>query len=81
MPTTNIYRVRFIPTTDAVEVIVLGMDAMDMPHQGTYLQASMPDWMQDKLASLALLHPPPPENDVAGVGKRISDSVFWVYPD
>jgi hypothetical protein len=75
-----VYRVKFMPDGDTVDVITLGMDCLDLPHQGTYSKDEMPEWMRDKLAALALFPSPPPSNEVAGVGKRIADTIFWVYP-
>lgn len=77
----TVYRVMFLPDKVNVNVIALGIDTLDLPHQGTYDRDELPMWMQDRLSSLAILRPPPPENNVESVGKRISEDVFWVYPE
>jgi len=77
----SVYRVNFLPDKNTVDVIGLGINGLDLPHQGTYHKDNMPDWMQDKLHALAVLRVPPPEANVEGVGKRISETIFWVYPD
>lgn len=42
----------------------------------------LPEWVQLKLATLMLLDADEPnKKEVAGVGRRISESIFWVYPD
>ena len=77
----TVYRVMFLPDNISVNVIALGMNALELPHQGVYNKEELPTWMRDRLSSLAILRPPPPENNVESVGKRISDTVFWVYPE
>jgi hypothetical protein len=39
----------------------------------------LPQWVQDKLAVLMLLDHNANNQEVAGVGRRISESIFWVY--
>lgn len=42
----------------------------------------LPEWIQLKLATLMLLDADEPnKKEVVGVGRRISESIFWVYPD
>lgn len=42
----------------------------------------LPDWVQAKLAVLMLLDPVEPnKKEVLGVGRRISENIYWVYPD
>ena len=77
----SVYRVNFLPDNNTVDVLGLGLNCLDLPHQGTYHKDRLPTWMREKLSSLAVLRVPPPEANVEGVGKRISETVFWVYPD
>lgn len=39
----------------------------------------LPQWMQEKLAVLSIMTANPPTSEVDGVGRRISDDIFWVY--
>ena len=42
----------------------------------------LPEWVQLKLATLMLLDADEAnKKEVVGVGRRISESIFWVYPD
>jgi len=42
----------------------------------------LPDWVQLKLATLMLLDAEEPnKKEVVGVGRRISESIFWIYLD
>jgi hypothetical protein len=74
-------RVLFMVDNEHIELIPFGMDSLDLPSEGVYPKDDIPAWIQDKLSALSILPTPPPENNVEGVGKRISDRVFWVYPD
>ena len=49
----------------------------------TYENADeLPDWMQLKLAALMLLDADEPnKKEVEGIGRRISESIFWIYLD
>ena len=39
----------------------------------------LPLWMQKHLAVLSTFSTTPPVPDIAGVGRRISEDVYWVY--
>lgn len=80
-PDDTVYRVLFLADGVHVEVIAIGMDSLDLPHQGIYDKDDLPEWMQSKLSSLAVLHTPPPVTHVDGLGQRMSKDVFWVYPE
>lgn len=42
----------------------------------------LPHWIKEKLAVLMLIDPDEPnKKDVVGVGRRISENIYWVYPD
>lgn len=77
----NTYRVRVLPT--GVDIICFGMESIDAKCEGHYDGTDdLPDWVQERLAVLMVLDHKPPTHEVAGIGRRISESVFWVYaPD
>jgi hypothetical protein len=39
----------------------------------------LPQWVQDKLAVLMLLDHNANNQEVAGVGRRINEDIFWVF--
>lgn len=41
----------------------------------------LPTWMQQKIAVLMIFDPEKVNDEIAGVGRRISKGTFWVYPD
>ena len=41
----------------------------------------LPKWVQEKLAVLMVLDPDIPNGEITGIGRRISQRVFWVYTD
>ena len=41
----------------------------------------LPTWVQNKLAVLMILDASKKNEDISGVGRRISNEVFWVYKD
>lgn len=41
----------------------------------------LPKWVQEKLAVLMVLDPDQANGEVTGIGRRISQRVFWVYTD
>jgi len=75
----NIYRVAISPATKQADVICLGMDTIDAEAEGIYADTSqLPDWMQAKLAVLALLKVDPPQTKVEDVGMRVDENTYWV---
>ena len=75
----NIYRVAISPATKQADVICLGMDTIDAEAEGIYADTSqLPDWMQGKLAVLALMKVDPPQTKVEGVGMRVDEDTYWV---
>lgn len=77
--TEQVYRVYIQRDTNSVIITPLGMECIEFDLEGAYSWEDLPSWMTDKLAVLNTLHVPPPPTNVAGVGKRISPTVFWVY--
>ena len=75
----NIYRVSIDPTTGQSAVICLGLDTIDAEAEGIYANTSqLPDWMQGKLAVLALMKVDPPQTKVEDVGMRVDENTYWV---
>lgn len=42
---------------------------------------ALPKWAQEKLAVLMVLDPDKVNNDVVGVGRRISRNIYWLYKE
>jgi hypothetical protein len=75
----NVYRVA-VHQDGAVSVVCFGCEIVDPACEGEYSNVdALPDWVKERLAVLMLMSPTPPTQDVDGVGRRISDHVFWVY--
>jgi hypothetical protein len=71
------YRLR-IEKSGRVSILVWGLadnDEMEYHHAD-----KLPTWMKLKLAVLMLLDPSNINEEVKGVGMRISERVFWLYP-
>lgn len=41
----------------------------------------LPTWMQQKIAVLMIFDPEKVNEEIAGIGRRISKGTFWLYPD
>lgn len=55
------------------------MDTIDAEAEGIYADTSqLPDWIQGKLAVLALMRVDPPQTKVEGVGMRVDEDTYWV---
>lgn len=78
MPDDNSYRVEFI--SDGIDVICFGLESIDAKVEGHYDRIDdLPDWVQERLAVLMVISPKPPTPEVDKVGRRINETVFWVY--
>lgn len=77
----NIYRVSLFP--DGVDIVCFGLESVDSQLEGHYDDVNaLPDWVKERLALLNMMPSTPPTNEVAGVGRRISGHVYWVFaPD
>jgi hypothetical protein len=74
------YRVNVSHNTRGVTITSFGINRVDNEVDGHYSSVeALPNWMQERLATLSLLRVPPPPNDVDGVGARIGPYLFWVY--
>jgi len=41
----------------------------------------LPEWMQRKIATLMIFDPAQVNDEIKGLGRRISKGTFWLYPD
>lgn len=41
----------------------------------------LPEWMQRKIATLMIFDPAKVNDEIKGLGRRISKGTFWLYPD
>jgi predicted RNA-binding protein with PIN domain len=75
---TRTYRVQ-VQTDGRVSVSSWGL-AKDV--EDTYDSAdALPEWMQRKIATLMIFDPEKVNDEIKGLGRRISKGTFWVYPD
>jgi hypothetical protein len=75
----TILRVEVKP--NKVGLTLLGLKTLDYDLKETYASVDeLPNWVQEKLALLMLTSAKPPTQDVEGVGRRVSECIFWVYP-
>lgn len=55
-------------------------DSVDLGHTVIYDNVdSLPEWMREKLAVLVTLRFDVPTEELVGLGRRVSEHVFWVY--
>ena len=63
-----------------VEIVCFDLENIDSELEGHYDSVSdLPTWVQERVAVLAVCSPNPPTPTVEGIGRRISESVYWVY--
>ena len=75
----NTYRVMVNLDTGKAEVVCLGIDRVDSGCEGIYNSTNeLPEWMQQKLAVLAMIEVNPPQTEVEGVGIRIDHNTYWI---
>ena len=74
----NIYRVSVFP--DGIDILCFGLASIDSNIDGHYDQTDdLPNWVKERLAVLMITSGIPPTQEVAGIGRRISSHVYWVY--
>jgi hypothetical protein len=59
-----------------VSALYIGLDskpAFEAPDM-----SGLPQWMQERVAVLAMLTQAPPTKPIPGVGRRITESVYWI---
>ena len=63
----------------SVTIINFSLEMLDNDVSGWYSEVDLlPDWVKDRLALLMMVDPIPPTKYVDGVGRRISETVFWI---
>ena len=63
-----------------VEVVCFDLENIDSELEGYYDSVSaLPTWVQERVAVLAVCSPISPTPTVEGVGRRISENIYWVY--
>jgi hypothetical protein len=73
------YRVQLFPD-GGVSVLCFGTGPVGKSIERGYTAVEeTPQWMQDALHVLRILHEPPPVCDIPGVGKRMGTDLYWVY--
>ena len=74
----NIYRIGVFP--DGIDIVCFGLASIDSDISGHYDRPDdLPEWVKERLAVLMITSGTPPTQEVAGVGRRISSHVYWVY--
>ena len=74
----NIYRVSVF--LDGIDIVCFGLSSIDSGINGHYDRSDdLPNWVKERLAVLMITSGTPPTQEVAGVGRRISSHVYWVY--
>ena len=74
----NIYRVSVFP--DGIDIVCFGLSSVDSDINGHYDRTDdLPEWVKERLAVLMITSSTPPTQEVAGIGRRISSHVYWVY--
>ena len=75
----NIYRVS-MKHSPYIEVMCLGDGFVDSACDGMYHGVdALPDWVKERIATLMLCRTTPPMPTIDGVGRRISEDIFWVF--
>jgi hypothetical protein len=65
---------------DKIRVLCFGIDSVDSSLDGEYDSVdALPDWVKERLAVLMVASSDPPTLEIEGVGRRISERVFWVF--
>lgn len=76
--TDEVWRVEEYPT-GAVETMYIGFSPIDSERVILYEDSSeLPEWINDRVAVLRMMPCNPVTSVVFGVGRRISEHVFWV---
>jgi len=73
------YRVKLHAFRRYASITRIGMCGVENLADGVYPYQALPEWVKERLATLSILAPPPPENHVEGVGQRIAEDTFWIY--
>lgn len=66
-------------TLAGVSVMNFDITDMDVCLDKTYnCIDALPNWIKERLAVLMMTSPTPPTDPVDGIGRRISENIFWV---
>lgn len=76
----GMYRVEVMPPKKGGKVIVDNLDDfLDDPIGGVYDSTDkLPDWVKKRLAVLTMTSSKPPTEYIDGIGRRMSETVFWI---
>ena len=75
-----VYLVSFSNTTEYVRIVCIGIECIDTSITGNYTSITKaPDWMQRKVATLAMLSWP--SESIDNLGERVDEHTYWVYDD
>lgn len=73
-----LFRVEIEPSV--VKMVCLDSERIDPSEEGEYNSVDdLPNWVQERLAILMMMSTEPPTQFVDGVGRRISEDVYWVF--
>lgn len=73
-----LFRVEIEPSK--VTMVCLGTERIDPNEEGEYNSVDdLPNWVQERLAILMMMSIEPPTQFVDGIGRRISDTIYWVF--
>ena len=76
------YRVAIHPTTDKVVIMSFDLGGVDAPYSGVYDSINdTPTLIQERIATLMMVDPTPPTEEVGGIGHRIDRDTYWVYAE
>lgn len=74
----DVWRVE-IGTNGRVEVLRIDLEQGDKQSMKTYASVDeLPDWVSGRLSVLRMISEPFPTDHVSGVGRRISQNIFWL---
>lgn len=63
-------------------MMTLDIEAIDAPVIGLYdTLDDTPLWVQERIATLMLVDPTPPTEEVTGVGHRIDRDTYWIHSE
>lgn len=79
---SRILRIEIGEKTTSVVTFGLSLEdgVLDSELEGDYPNPqALPEWVQERLAILVLTSPEAPTEEVAGIGRRMAENIFWVY--
>lgn len=74
----DVWRVE-IEDDNSVEVLRIDLEQGDKQSMKAYASVDeLPDWVSGRLSVLRMIREPFPTDHVSGVGRRISQNIFWL---